>query len=145
MEITEGTLIDDSDATLKKLERLRAAGAKIAIDDFGTGYSSLSRLADLPIDTLKIDRSFVARLRPDDRSGRVLVRTIISLARSFNMTVVAEGVETFEQLGLLWDMDCDQSQGYLHSKPVVSAEMVELLRSTRHGVILPPESANGAD
>ena len=120
VEITEGTLIDDSDATLKKLERLRAAGAKIAIDDFGTGYSSLSRLADLPIDTLKIDRSFVARLRPDDRSGRVLVRTIISLARSFNMTVVAEGVETFEQLGLLWDMECDQSQGYLHSKPVVS-------------------------
>jgi PAS domain S-box-containing protein/diguanylate cyclase (GGDEF)-like protein len=142
LEITEGTLIDDSDATLKKLERLRAAGAKIAIDDFGTGYSSLSRLADLPIDTLKIDRSFVARLRPDDRSGRVLVRTIISLARSFNMTVVAEGVETFEQLGLLWDMDCDQSQGYLHSKPVVNTEMVELLRSTRHGFILPPESAS---
>ncbi len=145
VEITEGTLIDDSDATLKKLERLRAAGAKIAIDDFGTGYSSLSRLADLPIDTLKIDRSFVARLRPDDRSGRVLVRTIISLARSFNMTVVAEGVETFEQLGILWDMECDQSQGYLHSKPVVSAEMVELLRSTRHGVILPPGPANAAD
>ncbi|HKR36065.1 MAG TPA: EAL domain-containing protein [Steroidobacteraceae bacterium] len=142
VEITEGTLIDDSDATLRKLERLRAAGAKIAIDDFGTGYSSLSRLADLPIDTLKIDRSFVARLRPDDRSGRVLVRTIISLARSFNMTVVAEGVETFEQLGLLWDMDCDQSQGYLHSKPVVSTEMVELLRSTRHGIILPPQSAD---
>lgn len=141
VEITEGTLIDDSDATLKKLERLRAAGAKIAIDDFGTGYSSLSRLADLPIDTLKIDRSFVARLRPDDRPGRVLVRTIISLARSFNMTVVAEGVETFEQLGLLWDMECDQSQGYLHSKPVVSAELVELLRSTRQGVILPPQSA----
>lgn len=142
VEITEGTLIDDSEATLKKLERLRAVGVKIAIDDFGTGYSSLGRLADLPIDTLKIDRSFVSRLRPDDRSGRVLVRTIISLARSFNMTVVAEGVETFEQLGILWDMDCDQSQGYLHSKPVVVGELAELLRSTRHGVILPPESAN---
>jgi diguanylate cyclase (GGDEF)-like protein len=142
VEITEGTLIDDSDATLRKLERLRAAGAKIAIDDFGTGYSSLSRLADLPIDTLKIDRSFVARLRPDDRSGRVLVRTIIALARSFNMTVVAEGVETFEQLGLLWDMDCDQSQGYLHSKPVVGAELVELLRTARQGIILPPQSAD---
>lgn len=145
VEITEGTLIDDSEATLKKLERLRAAGAKIAIDDFGTGYSSLSRLADLPIDTLKIDRSFIARLRPDDRSGRVLVRTIISLARSFNMTVVAEGVETFEQLGLLWDMECDQSQGYLHSKPVVSADLVELLRSTHHGVILPPAPANATE
>jgi diguanylate cyclase (GGDEF)-like protein/PAS domain S-box-containing protein len=144
VEITEGTLIDDSDAMPKKLERLRATGARIAIDDFGTGYSSLSRLADLPIDTLKIDRSFIARLRPDDRSGRVLVRTIISLARSFNMTVVAEGVESHEQLGMLWDMDCDQSQGYLHSKPVVSAEMVELLRSTHQGIILPPLSANAA-
>jgi PAS domain S-box-containing protein/diguanylate cyclase (GGDEF)-like protein len=142
VEITEGTLIDDSEATQKKLERLRAAGARIAIDDFGTGYSSLSRLADLPIDTLKIDRSFVSRLRPDDRSGRVLVQTIISLARSFNMTVVAEGVETVEQLGLLWEMECNQSQGYLHSKPVLAAEMVELLRSSRHGMILPPEAAS---
>ena len=142
VEITEGTLIDDSDATLKKLERLRAAGVKIAIDDFGTGYSSLSRLAELPIDTLKIDRSFVSRLRPDDRSGRVLVRTIISLARSFRMTVVAEGVETHEQLGLLWDMECDQSQGYLHSKPVAAVELVELLRSTRNGYILPPDPAS---
>jgi EAL domain-containing protein (putative c-di-GMP-specific phosphodiesterase class I) len=72
----------------------------------------------------------------------VLVRTIISLARSFNMTVVAEGVETFEQLGLLWDMECDQSQGYLHSKPVVGAELAELLRTARQGIILPPESSN---
>lgn len=142
IEITEGTLIDDPEAAQKKLERLRAAGAKVAIDDFGTGYSSLSRLADLPIDTLKIDRSFVSRLRPDDRSGRVLVQTIISLARSFNMTVVAEGVETLEQLGLLWEMQCNQSQGYLHSKPVVAAEMAELLRSSRHRMILPPETAS---
>jgi PAS domain S-box-containing protein/diguanylate cyclase (GGDEF)-like protein len=141
VEITEGTLIDDSQATLRKLERLRAAGAKIAIDDFGTGYSSLSRLADLPIDTLKIDRSFISRLGTEDRSGKVLVQTIISLARSFRMTVVAEGVETHEQLGLLWDMNCDQSQGYLHSKPIVAAELVELLRSTRQGIILPPQPA----
>jgi PAS domain S-box-containing protein/diguanylate cyclase (GGDEF)-like protein len=140
IEITEGTLIDDSDATLTKLERLRSAGAKIAIDDFGTGYSSLSRLAELPIDTLKIDRTFVSRLRADDRSSKALVQTIVSLARSFKMTVVAEGVETIEQLGLLWEMDCDQSQGYLHSKPVVVAEMVELLRTSRNGMILPPES-----
>jgi len=115
---------------------------KIAIDDFGTGYSSLGRLAELPIDTLKIDRSFVSRLRPDDRSGRMLVWTIVNLARSFKMTVVAEGVETHEQLGLLWDMECDQSQGYLHSKPVAAVELAELLRSTRNGYILPPDPAS---
>ncbi|HKU16463.1 MAG TPA: EAL domain-containing protein [Steroidobacteraceae bacterium] len=139
IEITEGTLQDDSDATLKKLERLRAAGARIAIDDFGTGYSSLSRLADLAIDTLKIDRSFISRLRPNDRSSKTLVQTIISLARAFNMTVIAEGVETVEQLGMLWEMDCDQAQGYLHSKPVDATEMVQLLEHGRGNMILPPD------
>ena len=139
VEITEGMLIDDSTATLKKLERLRAAGARIAIDDFGTGYSSLGRLADLKIDTLKIDRTFIDRLRPDNRSGKALVRTIISLARAFNMTVVAEGVETDEQLGILWDMDCDQSQGYLHSKPVSAAEMAQLLQAGRGNALRAPE------
>jgi diguanylate cyclase (GGDEF)-like protein len=140
LEITEGMLNDDSAATLKKLERLRAAGARIAIDDFGTGYSSLGRLADLPIDTLKIDRMFINRLQ--DRSGRTLVRTIIALARAFNMTVVAEGVETDEQLGVLWDMDCDQSQGYLHSKPVSAGEIVELLKAGRGSAIRPPEGSD---
>ncbi|HEY4366785.1 MAG TPA: EAL domain-containing protein [Steroidobacteraceae bacterium] len=144
VEITEGTLLDDSDATLKKLERLRAAGARVAIDDFGTGYSSLSRLADLAIDTLKIDRSFIARLQPDDRSGKSLVRTIISLARTFNMTVVAEGVETVEQLGILWDMGCDQSQGYLHSKPISGEEMIQLLQSGHGSSILPPQSVESS-
>lgn len=140
VEITEGALLDDSDATLKKLERLRVTGTRIAIDDFGTGYSSLSRLADLAIDTLKIDRSFISRLQPDDRSGKDLVRTIISLARTFNMTVVAEGVETLEQLGMLWDMGCDQSQGYLHSKAISADEMAQLLQCGHGTIILPPES-----
>ena len=145
IEITEGTLLDDSDATLKKLERLRATGARIAIDDFGTGYSSLSRLADLAIDTLKIDRSFINRLQADDRSGKSLVRTIISLARTFNMTVVAEGVETVEQLGMLWDMGCDQSQGYLHSKPISADEMAQLLKCGRGSIILPPGATGTSD
>jgi diguanylate cyclase (GGDEF)-like protein len=145
VEITEGTLQDDPDATLKKLERLRATGVRVAIDDFGTGYSSLSRLADLAIDTLKIDRSFISRLQTDDRSGKSLVRTIISLARTFNMTVVAEGVETVEQLGMLWDMGCDQSQGYLHSKPIAGAAMAELLKCGRGSIILPPESVASPD
>lgn len=143
VEITEGALLDDSEAILKKLERLRVTGTRIAIDDFGTGYSSLSRLADLAIDTLKIDRSFISRLQPDDKFGKSLVRTIISLARTFDMTVVAEGVENLEQLGLLWDMGCDQSQGYLHSKPVSADEMAQLLEFGRGTAILPPESGNG--
>jgi EAL domain-containing protein (putative c-di-GMP-specific phosphodiesterase class I) len=104
IEITEGALLDDCAAEVKRLTRLRTDGVRIAIDDFGTGYSSLSRLSDLPIDTLKIDRSFIHRL-PDDGLGKTLVTTIVSLAHAFGMSVVAEGVETEEQLGALWESD----------------------------------------
>jgi diguanylate cyclase (GGDEF)-like protein len=136
VEITEGALQEDSDTDVRKLKMLRAAGAKIAIDDFGTGYSSLTRLASLPIDTLKIDRSFVSKL-PDEKIGRTLVATIISLARAFEMNVVAEGVETTEQLGMLWEMGCDQSQGYLHSKPVTREELAQLLEHGKGKLMLP--------
>jgi diguanylate cyclase (GGDEF)-like protein len=136
VEITEGALQEDSEADVRKLKTLRAAGAKIAIDDFGTGYSSLTRLASLPIDTLKIDRSFVSKL-PDEKIGRTLVTTIISLARAFEMNVVAEGVETTEQLGVLWEMGCDQSQGYLHSKPVTREELAQLLEHGKGKLMLP--------
>lgn len=98
IEITEGALHDDCAAEIKRLKSLRATGVRVAIDDFGTGYSSLSRLSDLPIDTQKIDRSFISRL-PDDNLGKKLVSTIVSLAHVFGMSVVAEGVETKEQLG----------------------------------------------
>ncbi len=136
VEITEGALQEDSEAEIRKLKVLQAAGARIAIDDFGTGYSSLARLSSLPVDTLKIDRSFVSRL-PDEKSGRTLVSTIISLARAMNMTVVAEGVETTEQLGVLWEMGCDQSQGYLHSKPVNREELAQLLEHGKGKLMLP--------
>ncbi|MGH8296938.1 MAG: bifunctional diguanylate cyclase/phosphodiesterase, partial [Steroidobacteraceae bacterium] len=136
VEIIEGMLLGESDAAVRKLERLRTAGVRIAVDDFGTGYSSLNRLSELPIDTLKIDRCFVSRL-PDDRSGRTLVSTIISLARAFGMTVVAEGVETEEQIGELWNMGCDEAQGYLLSPPVSSEEMTHLLTHGRGRVMLP--------
>jgi diguanylate cyclase (GGDEF)-like protein len=136
VEITEGSLQEDSEADVRKLKTLRAAGVKIAIDDFGTGYSSLTRLASLPIDTLKIDRSFVSKL-PDEKIGRTLVATIISLARAFEMNVVAEGVETTEQLGVLWEMGCDQSQGYLHSKPVTREELAQLLEHGKGKLMLP--------
>jgi diguanylate cyclase (GGDEF)-like protein len=136
VEIIEGMLLGDSDVAVRKLERLRAAGVRIAVDDFGTGYSSLSRLSELPIDTLKIDRCFISRL-PDDRSGRTLVSTIISLARAFSMTVVAEGVETEQQIGALGNMGCDEAQGYLLSPAVPFDEIAHLLTHGKGRVMLP--------
>ncbi len=146
IEITEGALQEDSAADVRKLKLLRSNGVRIAIDDFGTGYSSLSRLAVLPIDTLKIDRAFVMQV-PQDTQGKILVKTIITLARGFGMTTVAEGVETQEQLDFLWQMACDQSQGNLHSKAVSSREFVQLLQYGKGRLILPPapEEENQAE
>jgi diguanylate cyclase (GGDEF)-like protein len=130
IEITEGALLDDASWTLRTLRVLRGAGIRIAIDDFGTGYSSLSRLSQLPVDTLKIDRSFTSRL-PGNQAGCTVVTTIISLARAFDMSTVAEGVETHEQLAFLQRAGCTDSQGYLHSRPIPAAEFELLL--TQHG------------
>ena len=126
IEITEGTLVGDSSACVHALRMLRAAGVRIAIDDFGTGFSSLGRLSELPIDTLKIDRSFT-NLLPADRKGCTLVSTIIDLAHAFEMTTVAEGVETQAQLEYLMRQGCDQSQGYLHSRPIPKTEFERFL------------------
>ena len=127
IEITESALLDDSAGAVRELQRLRDAGICIAIDDFGTGYSSLSRLSELPIDRLKIDRSFIMRL-PHDAAGRTLVTTIITLAHAFGMTVVAEGVETAAQLDVLCELGCDRVQGYLLSRPMTCEAFVELLK-----------------
>ena len=126
IEITEGALMDDAVALTRTLQSLRDAGAKIAIDDFGTGYSSLSRLSELPVDTLKIDRSFTNRL-VGDQTAQAVVSTIVTLARAFKLSTVAEGVETVEQLGVLETLGCEQSQGYLHSRPVPVERFEELL------------------
>jgi EAL domain-containing protein (putative c-di-GMP-specific phosphodiesterase class I) len=126
IEITEGALLGDSSSCVRALRLMRNAGIRIAIDDFGTGYSSLARLAELPIDTLKIDRVFTRRL-PDDRRTGTLVATIIDLAHAFDMTTVAEGVETRGQLDYLARAGCDESQGFLHSRPVPRAEFEQLL------------------
>ncbi len=139
VEITEGALLGESSAEVGKLKVLRAAGVHVAIDDFGMGYSSLARLSDLPIDTLKIDRTFISKMGTDPRS-RKLVSVMISIARVFKMKCVAEGVENQEQLDALWQLGCDQSQGYLHSKPVTSGEFLELLQNGRGRFILPPDS-----
>jgi EAL domain-containing protein (putative c-di-GMP-specific phosphodiesterase class I) len=131
IEVTEGALAGDSSACVHALRFLRDAGVRIAIDDFGTGFSSLGRLSELPIDTLKIDRMFTSRL-PDDRRSCTLVSTIIGLSHAFEeMTAVAEGVETLEQLAYLMREGCDESQGYLHSRPVPKADFELLLHSSR--------------
>ncbi len=126
IEITEGALIGDSSACIHALRLLRAAAVHIAIDDFGTGFSSLGRLSELPIDTLKIDRSFTSRV-PADPKGCTLVSTIIKLAHAFDMTTVAEGVETQAQLEYLVHEGCDESQGYLHSRPKPREEIERFL------------------
>jgi diguanylate cyclase (GGDEF)-like protein len=132
IEVTEGALLGDSASCVQALRLMRNAGLRIAIDDFGTGYSSLARLSELPIDTLKIDRVFTRRL-PDDRRIGTLVETIIDLAHAFDMTTVAEGVETQKQLNFLARAGCDESQGYLHSRPVPRAEFEHLLIKTNTG------------
>ena len=130
VEITEGALSGDSSSCVHALRLLRAAGLAIAIDDFGTGFSSLGRLSELPIDTLKIDRTFTSRL-PSDRKSCTLVSTIIDLAHAFDMTTVAEGVENQAQLDYLVRASCDESQGYLHSRPLPRLEFERwLIRST---------------
>lgn len=140
VEITEGVVGGDAAGEISKLKALRAAGIKVAIDDFGTGYSSLSRLAHLPIDTLKIDRSFISEMNADARSRR-LVSIIISIARTFNMVTVAEGVENQEQLDVLWHLGCEQSQGYLHSKPLSAEQFSGLLERSGSRGVLPSGAA----
>jgi diguanylate cyclase (GGDEF)-like protein len=117
LEITEGVLMEDVKHNIASLQAIRAMGVSIAIDDFGTGFSSLAYLSKLPVDTLKIDRSFVIDMTAAPE-GLALVSTIITLAHALKLKVVAEGVETEEQSRLLRLLSCDEMQGYLFSKPV---------------------------
>ncbi|MGA8707684.1 MAG: GGDEF domain-containing phosphodiesterase [Steroidobacteraceae bacterium] len=126
IEVTESALIGDTSGCVHTLRLLRAASVRVAIDDFGTGFSSLGRLSELPIDTLKIDRVFTSRV-PGDKRGCTLVSTIIDLAHAFDMTTVAEGVETQSQLDYMVAAGCDESQGYLHSKPIPREDFEHLL------------------
>jgi EAL domain-containing protein (putative c-di-GMP-specific phosphodiesterase class I) len=119
LEITESAVMENVETATRMLEQLRELGVQLAMDDFGTGYSSLSNLHRFPINTLKIDRSFITRMVENSENAEI-VRTISGLAQNLGMNVVAEGVETHEQLEILRGLKCEFGQGYLFSKPVDS-------------------------
>jgi excisionase family DNA binding protein len=130
LELTETLLMEDRDAALEDVSRLSALGVKIAIDDFGTGYASLARLRRLPFDTLKIDRSFIADL-PGARREASLVEAMVRMSRSLGLTVVAEGLETTEQLAALHALGCDEAQGLLFSSAVEGDVFADMVRMGR--------------
>jgi EAL domain-containing protein (putative c-di-GMP-specific phosphodiesterase class I) len=119
--------MENVEAIIPILQTLRGLGVEIAVDDFGTGYSSLAYIARLPIHTLKIDRSFVVGMT-SNQDSLAIVRSVISLAHSLRLNVVAEGVETEEQAAMLRQLECDELQGYLLSRPVPPEEVPALLR-----------------
>jgi diguanylate cyclase (GGDEF)-like protein/PAS domain S-box-containing protein len=129
LEITETALMEDLEETVRHVNRMRDYGLQIVIDDFGTGYSSLSYLQRLPIDTLKVDRSFVSRIQNTPDGNRNIVEAIISLAHRLDMIVVAEGVENLEQYTILLDMKCQFGQGYLFSKPMGKDDVDKLINN----------------
>ncbi len=126
IEITESTMVQESRDVIEELHLIQAAGISIALDDFGTGYSSLNQLQLLPINKLKIDRSFVSKI-PGQINNEVITRTIIAMGRSLGLSVLAEGVENEEQVGFLLNEGCDAFQGYLYSKPLSVADLEEKL------------------
>ena len=127
LEVTETGLMEDISTAAQHLLSLRRSGALIAIDDFGTGYSSLSYLKSLPLDKIKIDKSFVQDLIDDDDDATI-VRAIIQLGRSLGMQVIAEGVETLEQETYVINEGCHEGQGYLYSKPLPARELSVFLK-----------------
>ncbi len=126
LEITEGVVVQDIDATQKTLAELKAMGVQIAVDDFGTGYSALTYLKTLPVDTLKIDRGFVRYLGTDS-GDLAIVQSVMALAQAFGLDVVAEGVETNAAARILLELGCVRAQGFLLSQPVDAAGMEALL------------------
>ena len=131
MELTESMIMHNTEAVVATLRQLTALGVQLSVDDFGTGYSSLSYLKNLPIDTLKVDQSFVRDIAADGSNHRVLARAIISIGHSLNLKVVAEGVETEAQLEYLRRHGCDEVQGYYFSRPVASDAFRKLLEAAR--------------
>lgn len=130
LEITESVVMDNVEVAIQMLKRIRQLGIDLSIDDFGTGYSSLSYLHRFPLSILKVDRSFVMKMNQNNENKEI-VRTIVTLAKTLKMDVIAEGVETQEQAAQLWALGCKYGQGYLFSKPVGAAEAGTLLESRK--------------
>ncbi len=133
IEITESTIVDNSPIILEELESIQKLGVRLMIDDFGTWYSSLAQLHRMDVDTLKVDQAFTQALSKGSE-GELMYRAIISMATTLKMCVVAEGVETFEQLRLLQAIGCDEVQGYIISRALPAAEIMQLTSKN----ILPP-------
>jgi predicted signal transduction protein with EAL and GGDEF domain len=140
LEITETSLLSDSESTLSTLYQLRDLGVRVAMDDFGTGYSSLSYLQSFPFDKIKIDRSFVKDIA-DGVGSLNIVRAVTAMAQGLGMTTTAEGVETEEQLAIIKAEGCTEMQGFLFSRPVPERDLEKLLKSGRKGARV----ANGQD
>jgi diguanylate cyclase (GGDEF)-like protein len=127
LEITESLMISNFDATMQKLHQLKALGVRLAIDDFGTGYSSMAYLSTLPVDTLKIDRSFVQRL--GNTENNAVVKAIIGLAKTLKLEVTSEGIETPEQLAQLLQLGSDMGQGFYFARPLATTALSDMLRA----------------
>jgi EAL domain-containing protein (putative c-di-GMP-specific phosphodiesterase class I) len=140
LELTESIVMRDAETTIKVLQRLHDMGFNLSIDDFGTGYSSLSYLRRFPIHKIKIDRSFVTDATHNESAGS-LVRGIIGLARSLRLKVIAEGVETREQLEALREQRCDEAQGFLFSPALASGEFEKMVREWKPDSLEDLESA----
>ncbi len=139
LELTESTLIQDVDLAMHRLQMLKALGLQIAIDDFGTGYSSLSNLYRFPFDILKLDRSFVQDIHANPKNAAIAT-AIITMAHQLNLKVVAEGVETVNELAFLFEKHCDEIQGFLFSQPLPADEFAALIKSGKRMQMLPNQS-----
>lgn len=135
LELTEGMMMQTSGRTLEVLQAIKALGVQVAMDDFGVGYSSLAQLKRLPVDTLKVDRSFIRNL-PDNAQDRAIIEAIVALAKSLNLQITAEGVETEAQARFLRSIDCDQAQGFYFSKPIPAEDFTQLLQQSSSGRLL---------
>jgi EAL domain-containing protein (putative c-di-GMP-specific phosphodiesterase class I) len=141
LELTESLLMDHTDRTVETLDHLHAMGVRLSIDDFGVGYSSLSYLKRFPIQTLKIDQSFMRHVT-SDADDAAISTAIIAMAHGLKLRVVAEGVETEDQLAFLMAKGCDAVQGYLFSRPLPADAMTALLE-TGQGIVKPAQGSSG--
>lgn len=134
MELTEQTLIQGSEEVISTLRELRKKKITIALDDFGKGYSNLNRIKNFPLDKLKIDQSFISNLMYSE-NNKNLIKAIIYLAQTLNLSVLAEGIENQDQLNFLIANKCDYGQGFLLAKPMPSSDTLHFLKNYKHGII----------